>query len=142
MDRRDDDRADAEVGALRDFLVVKTNHPKQKQLRIPITGFVRPVLTVTPYVADFGAVSLGDGAKDLSLIVTNFGKEPVEITRVTAGVAGVEATVKPLEAGKRFEITLALTPAMAKGAVNSTLKIETTSRDKPVIDIALKGSVS
>jgi hypothetical protein len=133
---------DAEVGALRDFLEVKTNHPKQKELRIPITGFVRPILTVTPYVADFGAVELKDTAKDLSIIVTNFGAAPVEITRVTTGVPGVEATVKPIEAGKRFEITIALKPGMAKGAINSTLKIETTSPQKPSLDVPLKGTVS
>lgn len=133
---------DAEVGALREFLEVTTNHPKQKQLRIPITGFVRPILTVTPFVADFGAVELKDAGKDLSIIVTNFGVAPVEITKVTTGVPGIEATVKPLEAGKRFEITIALKPGMAKGAINSTLKIETTSPQKPSLDVPLKGTVS
>jgi hypothetical protein len=133
---------DAEMGALRDFLVVSTNHPRQKELRIPVTGFVRPILSVSPYVADFGAVEVSAGAKDLSLIVTNFGKDPVEITKVTTGVAGVEATVRPLEAGKRFEIKLALTPGMAKGKVDSTLKIETSSPLKPTLDVPLKGMVS
>ena len=59
------------------------------------------------------------------------------------GRAGVETTVKPLEAGKRFEIKLALSPAaMAKGAIDSTLKIETSSPKKPVLDVPVKGSVS
>ena len=134
---------DAEVGALRDFLEVKTNHPKQKELRIPITGFVRPILTVTPYIADFGAVAPTEASKDISIIVTNFGKDPVEITRVSSPLAGVETTVKPIEAGKRFEIKVALSPAaMAKGAIDSTLKIETSSPKKPVLDVPLKGSVS
>ena len=134
---------DAEVGALREFLTVKTNHPKQKELRIPITGFVRPILTVTPYIADFGAVAPAEGSKDISIIVTNFGKEPVEITKVTSTLPGVDATVKPIEAGKRFEIKVALSPAaMAKGAIDSTLKIETSSPKKPVLDVPLKGSVS
>jgi len=134
---------DAEVGALRDFLVVKTNHPKQKELRLAITGFVRPILTVTPYIADFGAVAPSAETKDISIIVTNFGKDPVEITKVTSALAGVETTVKSLEAGKRFEIKLALSPAaMAKGAIDSTLKIETSSPKKPVLDVPLKGSVS
>jgi hypothetical protein len=133
---------DAEVGALRDFLVVTTNHPKQKEIKIPLSGFVRPILSVTPYVADFGSVTMTPEGKDLSIIVTNFGKEPVEITRVTTGVAGVEATVKAIEAGKRFEIRLALTPAMAKGSVSSTLKIETSSPAKPTLDVPFKGTVS
>lgn len=133
---------DAEIGALREFLVVKTNHPKQKELRIPVTGFVRPVMSVTPYVADLGAVQLSEPGKDFSLILTNFGKEPVQITRVSTPVAGVEATVKTLEAGKRFEIKLVLSPGMAKGAIDSTLKIETTSTAKPTLDVPLKGTIS
>jgi len=133
---------DAEVGALREFLVVKTNHPKQKEVRIPITGFVRPILSVTPYVADFGSVTMTEKGKDLSIIVTNFGKEPVEITRVTTALAGVETSVRPLEAGKRYEIRIALPAAMAKGTIDSSLKIETSSPAKPSIDVPLKGKIS
>ena len=132
----------AEVGALREFLVVQTNHPRQKELRIPITGFVRPVMSVTPYVADFGSIHMTEAGKDLSLILVNFGEEPVEIKSVTSTVPGVEATVKPIEAGKRYEIKLALTPRMPKGPVSSILKIETTSSHKPTIDVPFKGTVS
>jgi hypothetical protein len=49
---------DAEVGALRDFLVIQTNHPKQKELKVPISGFVRPILSVTPFEADFGVLEM------------------------------------------------------------------------------------
>ena len=63
--------------------MVKTNHPKQKELRIPLSGFVRPMLSVTPYVADFGAITMTPEGKDLSIIVTNFGTGPIEITKVT-----------------------------------------------------------
>lgn len=132
----------AEVGALREFLIVKTNHPKQKELRIPITGFVRPVMSVTPYIADFGTIDVVESAKDLSLILVNFGDELIDIKSVTTSTPGVEATVKSIEAGRRFEIKVALTSKMPKGAVNSVLKIETTSARKPTIDVPLKGKVS
>lgn len=133
---------DAEVGALREFLIVKTNHPKQKEMRIPITGFVRPVMSVTPYIADFGAIDVAESAKDMSLILVNFGEEAIEIKKVTTTTPGVEATVRAIEAGRRYEIKLALTSKMPKGAVNSMLKIETTSVRKPTIDVPLKGTVS
>jgi hypothetical protein len=61
---------------------------------------------------------------------------------VTTDVAGVEATVKEIEAGKRFEVRIALKPEMAKGKVDSTLKIETTSSVKPTLDVKFKGSIS
>ena len=133
---------DAEIGALRDFLLVTTNHPKQKVVRVPLTGFVRPILSVTPYVADFGSVTMTEKGRDLSIIVTNFGKEPVEITRVTTALAGVETSIKALEAGKRFEIRVVLPATMAKGSIDSSLKIETSSPAKPSIDVPLKGKIS
>lgn len=133
---------DAEVGALRDFLVVKTNHPKQSEVRIPVTGFVRPIMSVTPYIADFGTVQTSETARDLSLILVNFGDAAVEVTKVSTVVPGVEATIKPIEAGRRYEIKLALTPKMPKGKVDSILKIETTSTKKPVVEVPLRGTVS
>ena len=129
----------AEVGALREFLIVKTNHPKQKELRIPITGFVRPVMSVTPYIADFGTIDVAESAKDLSLILVNFGDELIDIKSVTTSTPGVETSVKSIEAGRRFEIKVALTSKMPKGAINSVLKIETTSTRKPTVDVPLEG---
>ena len=133
---------DADVGALREFLIVKTNHPKQKEIRIPITGFVRPVLSVTPYIADFGAIEVSEEPKDLSLILVNFGEERIAIKKVSTDVAGVEPSVRVMEEGRRFEIKLQLTSGMPKGPINSILKIETTSTRKPTLDVPLKGSVS
>lgn len=133
---------DADVGALKEFLIIKTNHPKQKELRIPITGFVRPVMSVTPYIADFGSIDVSTDAKDMSLILVNFGEEPIEIKKVTTDVPGVESSIKVMEAGRRFEIKLQLTGKMPKGAINSMLKIETTSPRKPTVDVPFKGSVS
>jgi len=133
---------DAEVGALRDFLVVGTNHPQQKNLRLAITGFVRPLLSVTPFVADFGALDLTAAAQDLSLVLVNFGDAAIEIRSVTASVPGVEATVKPIEAGRRWEVKLTLTGKMPKGHVDAKIRIETTSPQQPTLEVPLRGTVS
>lgn len=133
---------DAEVGALRDFLVVETNHPKQKELRLAITGFVRPLLSVTPFVADFGALELSAASQDLSLVLVNFGEAAIEIQGVTASVPGVEWKVKPIEAGRRWEVKLTLTGKMPKGRIDATIKIETTSTQQPTLQVPLRGTVS
>jgi hypothetical protein len=133
---------DAEVGALRDFLVVETNHPKQKELRLPITGFVRPLISVTPFVADFGELELTAASQDFSLVVAHFGDAPIEILKVTASVPGVEATVKPIDTGKRWEVRLTLTGKMPKGRVDAEIRIETTSTQQPVVQVPLRGTVS
>jgi len=133
---------DAEVGALRDFLVVQTNHPQQKNLRLAVTGFVRPLLSVTPLVADFGALDLTAAAQNLSLVLVNFGEAAIEIRRVTASLPGVEATVKPIEAGRRWELKLTLTGKMPKGRIDAQIQIETTSTQQPTLQVPLRGTVS
>lgn len=133
---------DAEVGALRDFLVVQTNHPQQKSLRLAITGFVRPLLSVTPFVADFGALDLTAASQNLSLVLVNFGEAAIEIRSVTASVPGVEATVKPIDAGRRWEVKLTLTGKMPKGRIDAQIKIETTSPLQPTLQVPLRGTVS
>ncbi len=133
---------DAEVGALRDFLVVETNHPKQKELRLAITGFVRPLLSVTPQVADFGVLDLAAASQDLSLVLVNFGEAAIEIRGVTASVPGVEAKIKPIEEGRRWEVKLTLTGKMPKGKIDAEVRIDTTSPQQPVLQVPLRGTVS
>lgn len=132
---------EAEVGALRDFLVVETNHPKQKELRLAVTGFVRPLLSATPAVADFGALDLVAAAQDLSLVVVNFGEAAIEIAKVSVSVPGVESTIQPIEAGRRWEVKLKLTGKMPKGRTDATVTIETTSTLQPELQVPLRGTV-
>ena len=133
---------DAEVGALRDFLVVESNHPKQKELRLAITGFVRPLLSVTPFVADFGALDLSAASQALSLVLVNFGSAAIEIKSVAASVPGVESTVKPIEAGRRWEVKLTLTGKMPRGRIDAEIRIDTTSPQQPTLQVPLRGTVS
>jgi len=133
---------DAEVGALRDFLVVETNHPKQKELRLAISGFVRPLLSVTPQVADFGALDLSTASQDLSLVLVNFGEAAIDIQGVTASVPGVDSKIKLIEAGRRWEIKLTLTGKMPRGRTDATVTIETTSPVMPRLEVPLRGTVN
>jgi hypothetical protein len=133
---------DAEVGALRDFLVVETNHPQQKELRLAITGFVRPLLSVTPAVADFGTIDLVTASQDMSLVLANFGEQAIEIRGVTASVPGVETKVREIEAGRRWEVKLTLTGKMPHGRTDATVRIETSSTQQPTLELPLRGTNS
>ena len=135
-------QSDAEVGALRDFLVVETNHPQQKELRLAVTGFVRPLLSATPMVAEFGVIDLSAASQDLSLVLVNFGDAAIAVTSVRASVPGVEAKIKPIEEGRRWEIKLTLTGKMPRGRTDATITIETTSTQQPTLQVPLRGTVS
>jgi hypothetical protein len=133
---------DAAVGPLREFLVVTTNHPKQKEVRIPISGFVRPLMHATPQVADFGTVAGATEPRQIELTLVNFGEDAIQIQGIESDTPGVEGTSEATEAGRRFRILLTLKPDAAKGALAGKVKVKTSSAKMPVYEIPVKGTVS
>jgi hypothetical protein len=133
---------DAAIGPLREFLVVTTNHPKQKEVRIPISGFVRPLMHLTPQVADFGKVEKMTEAREIELSLVNFGEDAITISGVESDVAAVSGSVEATEAGRRFKVKVKLAPAAAKGELSTTLRIKTSSAKMPVLELPVKGTIS
>lgn len=134
--------ADAPLGPLTDKLVVSTSHPHQPQVEIPLTGFVRAVLTTTPAVADFGR--LGANVRDKSRFVLklfNFGPEPIEILQAATDLAFVSVVTSPEDPGRRFRVELRLAPDAPKGKFEGTLRFETTSTSMPVVEVPVRGKI-
>ncbi len=133
--------ADAPLGPLDDTLVVRTNHPKQPELRIPLSGFVRPVLEAVPEVADFG--KLGQGAPRTRYVVKlfNFGSSRVEVESVSTNLPFVSASVRPEQDGRRFRIELDLASDAPKGKFSGTLEISTTSPVLHKLEVPIRGKV-
>ncbi len=133
---------DAAVGPLREFLSIMTNHPKQKEVRIPISGFVRPLMHLTPQVADFGAVDKITEAREIELSLVNFGEDAVTIPAIESDLPGVTATAEATEAGRRFKVKVKLAPGAAKGKLDTKLRIKTSSAKLPVLELPVKATVS
>jgi hypothetical protein len=131
---------DASVGPLADYVTVHTNHPKQKIVQIPISGFVRPVMAVTPPVADFGQIEIKEPVRK-ALDVRNFATEPIKVTSVEQNLKGVEAKLEPLEEGREYQVRLILNPELGKGPFNGKLTIHTDSPKVPLLEVTLKGTV-
>jgi len=135
-------RDDAPLGPITDQLVVVTTHPKQPKLEIPLSGFVRPVLSPTPAVADFG--KLDKIAQDKQRVVFklfNFGSDPVELTGSSIDLPFVVVTTTPEEAGRRFRVELRIAPDAPKGKFEGTLKLETTSPVLPTVEVPVRGRI-
>jgi len=131
---------DAKVGALSDYVTVHTDHPKQKIVQIPVSGFVRPVIAVTPPVADFGQIELKEPLRR-ALNVRNFATEPIKVTGVEQNLKGVEAKIEPLEEGREYQVRLVLNPEIGKGPFNGKLTIHTDSPKVPLLQVEVKGTV-
>ncbi len=132
--------ADAPVGALRDYIVVEVDHPKQQKVQIPVSGFVRPRQHATPKVVDFGDVKGADLPYERVIAFTSFITKSVDLTEVDTGIEGLVAEVTPLgDDGHRFQVMLRLMPEMAKGSFESTIRLHVTDEASPVYEIPVKG---
>jgi hypothetical protein len=130
----------APAGPLADYVVVRTNHPEQAVVKIAVSGLVRPVVAVTPKVADFGRREVVE-PQSKSLEVKNLGTEEIQLTEATSDVEGLEAVIESVEEGRHYRIQLTLTDALPKGDFEGQLTIKTSSARQPVLEIPLRGTI-
>jgi hypothetical protein len=131
---------EAPAGPLADYVVVRTDHPEQPEVRIAVSGLVRPIIAVAPKVADFGRRQVVE-PQSKSLEVKNLGDSAVQLTEATSDVAGVEAVIEPVEEGRLYRIQLTLTDALPKGDFEGRLTIKTSSDRQPVVEVPLRGTI-
>ena len=131
---------DAPVGPMADFIVLTTDHPKLKTMRIPISGFVRPVISVTPRIADFGRRELTE-PQTASLEIRNLSLNAVGLGEITTNISGLQAEIEPLEEGRLYKVLLTLQPGMSKGDFEGLVTITTNSPKQPTIEVSVKGVI-
>jgi hypothetical protein len=131
----------APVGPLKSFLTIHVDHPKQKIVKLPINGFVRPMLAVTPPAADWGEIKLGEEGAKASLVVKSYATEKVVVTGAESSVEGISTAIEEVEAGRSYLVRLTYAPDMAKGKFAGVLRIKTESPKQPVIEVPLRGTI-
>ncbi|MFQ5525748.1 MAG: DUF1573 domain-containing protein [Thermoanaerobaculia bacterium] len=134
------DRNRAPIGPLADFVEVETNHPKRRIIKIPVSGFVRPVVSVTPRVAELGSHRL-EAPFTTTLEVRNQTGAAIALQAVSADIAGLNASFEEVEEGKVYKVVLTLTPGMAKGPFQGKVQITTSSKRRPVVEVDVSGTV-
>ncbi|MDX1643727.1 MAG: DUF1573 domain-containing protein [Thermoanaerobaculia bacterium] len=129
---------DAPVGPMADHLEIRTNHPDRSVMRIPVSGFVRPVLAASPPLVDFGQREVS-GPVHASIQIKNFGEEAVEILGLTSDLPGLDGRVEP--DGHDFYLYLTLSPGLPKGDFSGKVVVETTSERVPELEIDVRGTI-
>lgn len=129
---------EAPVGPMADRVVVRTNHPRQTTIEIPVSGFVRPMVAVTPPRVDFGRVDPSE-EQQWGILVRNFGAEPLEIREVRSTVPGIDVDVEPLEEGQRYKLVFTPTPALEPGPFDGRVELRTNLEKQPTVTVSLKG---
>jgi len=131
---------DAPVGPVADHVLVQTNHPKQKLIEIPVSGFVRPMVAVTPPAVNFGKVDTSE-AQQWGILVRNFGSTPLEIQNVESSVSGLDVEVEAIEEGQQYKLVFTPTAAMTKGPFRGSVELKTNLPQEPSVTVNLTGEV-
>jgi len=135
------DYSKAPVGPLADYVRLTTNHPKQQEVQIPVSGFVRPMVVVTPTTADFGKIEVGDHT-GVSLILKNYAYEGMKIAVDSQQKLppGVSVDVESVKEGREFVVNIALGQDLPEGPFDGVIRLKTDNPKKPVIEIPVKGT--
>ena len=132
--------ASAPIGPMADFVIVRTNHPSQPEVRIPVSGFVRPPVAVIPSVLDFGARQVAE-PYPATVEVKILSSSPITVSRVVSDLAGVDVEIEEVEAGRLYNLLVTLQPGAAKGRLEGSLQVYTSSPLLPVVNVPVKGRV-
>lgn len=130
----------APVGPLTDYIRVHTNHPNQRVVTIPVSGFVRPVFAITPPEGDIGTRTLAEPYRT-SFVVQNFATEAIQLGKPESTVPGITAELQPVTEGRRYNLVVTVSPTVAKGPLAGSIRIPTESPKKPMIEVQLKGTI-
>jgi len=132
----------APVGVLNAPIHVKTGIAKQPDLEVRVSGIVRDRISVTPASIVFGNFTPGKDVISRNIIFTN--NKPAQAVRVQkaeSSISGISAEVVPMTEGVNYTIVLKPKADLKKGEFTGVLKIYTSDKDRPVIEVPVSGNV-
>ncbi|MCM1337777.1 MAG: DUF1573 domain-containing protein [Candidatus Amulumruptor caecigallinarius] len=104
-----------------------------------------PVVKVTPEILDFTPAAPGGSPAEVTLTISNSGKNPLQIRRIYTHASGVNIPAKlpaKVKRGKSAEVKITLDPAAVEAGsiLNDTLIIITDDPVTPVSKLRLVGN--
>lgn len=133
---------DAPEGLLNAPIRVATGVSQQPTIEIPVSGIVRPRVSVTPVTVNFGNFTAGKDPITRNIIVTNNKPAvPVKVTRAEVSIPGFITDVVPTQDGVSYTVVVKASGAVKKGALDGIVKLFTSDKERAVIEIPLRGEV-
>lgn len=129
---------DAPVGPLTGDVVIVTDHPRQKKLHVPLSGFVRPVIAVTPPEASLGDVDPGRPFR-FTLDVKSFASEAITLERAECDLPGAKAEIVPVTAGRAWKVRVSVPEGLPEGPLSGVVRLFTASAKAPRVDVPVRG---
>ena len=133
---------DAPEGLLNAPIRINTGVTQQPSLEIPVSGYIRSRVSVTPALVNFGNFTAGKDPITRNIIVTNNKPaQPIKVTRAEVSVPGFLTDVVPTQEGVSYTVVVKASDKVKKGAIEGTVKLYTTDKEKAIIELPLKGEV-
>jgi hypothetical protein len=133
---------DAPEGILGGNVKVATGVKRQPEIEIPVSGFVKPAISVTPVSINFGNFDpKGDAVRRNVMIVNNNAQAGnFAVTKVETNVPGISAEIVPVDKS-RVQVVLTVDQKIKKGVFEGELLIKTTDKAKSDVKVPLKGVI-
>ena len=133
---------DAPEGLLNAPIRVNTGVAQQPSIEIPVSGVVRARVSVSPVLVNFGNFTAGKDPISRNIIVTNNKPaNPIKVTKAEVTVPGFITDVVPTQEGISYTVVVKASDKVKKGALDGTVKLYTTDKEKSVIELPLRGEV-
>lgn len=130
---------DAPEGAFADYVTVTTNNPHSREVQIPVSGYVRPVVSAIPAALELGRRDLSEPYEAV-VEVKNQGGGTIDLGDVSVDLPGVEARLEPVVEGKTYRLVVTFGSGVPKGPFEGKVTIPTSSRIQPVVEVDLRGT--
>ena len=131
---------DAPEGLLNAPIRISTGVQQQPTLEVPVSGIVRPRVSVTPITVNFGNFTPGKDPITRNIVVTNNKPgTPIKVTKAEVNVPGFVTDVVPTQEGVSYTVVVKANDKVKKGAVDGKVTLYTSDKEKEKIEIPLKG---
>ena len=133
---------DAPEGLLNAPIRIATGVAQQPTVEIPVSGIIRPRVSVTPVTVNFGNFTAGKDPITRNIIVTNNKPgQPVKVMRAEVSVPGFVTDIVPTQEGVSYTVVVKASDKVKKGALEGMVKLYTSDKERSVIEIPLRGEV-
>ena len=130
----------APVGPLSGNVEVHTTHASQKIIPIPLSGFVRPVVALTPGEISFGSF-VPNGRDFLKLHMKQFAADPMTILEISSDLEGFTFEAVDVEPGRAWHIRAYPSVDLPKGPFRGTVTVKSSSQYQPTTTFPIRGTV-
>lgn len=129
----------APTGAFADYVTLRTNNPRSREVKVPVSGYVRPAVSALPAALEVGRRDLTEPYEAI-VEVKNLSGGPIDLGEATVDVPGVEARLEPVIEGETYRLVVTLGAGVPKGPFAGKVTIPTSSRVQPLVEIDLRGT--